>query len=371
MANAPEHVPPDYSTLEAVQHHPELQSQKDVEISNGVHGKERFSTLESAPNSPAPNSAYSPDFNSKGNRYSTLEPMNPDHDHNEKPGAGLGLTLVPEASEPPKKDDWKRRRVCGVPLLFLLIGVVVLLAVIAAVVGGVVGSRKKSNDPKPNQQQNGASTPESAPTGKFIPGPKPSSTGTALQDTWVDGDEKTIYSISSNIYGFLTDNGGGAVGLSKARVGPLDKYEFTITPVPAEAQREYDGSYPWGPGRTSQPTYNIRTKEGRFLGLERYVAEGLDPTGGNLTEIPLTIVSLDGIGWNPSAYAWLFRPTATSGISNGSVIPWTLHSVGFPPNWSLSINNGSSSNPVPQLEFETTREAGENVWRLPKPDENK
>lgn len=43
-----------------------------------------------------------------------------------------------------KKENWKRRRVCGVRLLFLLIGVA-LVVIIATVAGAVDGPQSKDN----------------------------------------------------------------------------------------------------------------------------------------------------------------------------------------------------------------------------------
>lgn len=367
MANAPEYAPADYSTLEAVQHYPELQSKKDVEISNGVHGKERFSTLESAPNTP--------DLNSKGNRYSTLEPYSPDHDHNEKPGAGLGLAPVVEASEEPKKNgSWKRKRVCGVPLLFLLIGVVVLLAVVAAVVGGVVGSRKKSNDPEPTAQQSGASTTSgSSATKTLVPGPIPQPTGSSLQATWISGDEKDTYELSSFDGDYLTDNDGDDVSLEPTRTEPFKKYGWIITPVSEENQSVYATSYPWGSQGVTQ-TYNIRPKGARsnlFLALQRDVAENQNAKGENVTGMPLQLLDTDSTDWNPSARAWFFRATDNSVYKDGGRIPWVIHSVAYDTSWVLSVDNSSDTNLLPHLEYESARWPGEQVWRLPKVDGEK
>lgn len=148
-----------YSTLEAVQHHPELvpstspaPTYSTLEVSPKID-QGRFSTLPKAPYTADKGrfSAYgsspptSPKF--EEGRFSTLEPyQHPDEPNT--PGKTEGGLGAGGAESEPKKENWKRKRVCGIPLLFLVIGLVVVLAAIGAIVGGVVGSQKK-NDPKP------------------------------------------------------------------------------------------------------------------------------------------------------------------------------------------------------------------------------
>lgn len=389
MANAPEYAPADYSTLEAVQHHHELQSKKDVEISNGVHGKERFSTLESAPNSPAP---YSPDLNSKGNRYSTLEPYSPDHDHNEKPTSGLGLAPVAEASEEPKKGSWKRKRVCGVPLLFLVIGLVVLLAVVAAVVGGVVGSKKKSNDPEPTAQQSGESTTTGSSSPKASEtssGPKTTNTGlTGAAATWFQADEETVYAIRSPVGGYyLTDEGDDTVGLAKLENPLPEKFKFVLSAIDPWAQGVYDKSYPYPGAHTVG--YRIRSLRGEDnkndpLVLTLDVNKTVEHQPGNketanstytpISAIPLRIGRNSTQGIAPSSTVWFFGAIDSTTYEDGNQIGWNIYNVAFLGMWALGVNDSDESNIFPELQRGkdgSLDKTANQKWILPKPDEQK
>lgn len=176
-----------YSTLEAVHHHPELVSPTSpaptystLEVSPKVD-QGRFSTpIKASPTADKGRfSAYgsspptSPKFDE--GRFSTLEAyQHPDEPITPAKTEG-GLGADGTESEP-KKENWKRKRVCGIPLLFLVIGLVVVLAAIGAIVGGVVGSRKK-NDTKPE------ATPTVAESGTRIAGPKPGNTKAVTTQT--------------------------------------------------------------------------------------------------------------------------------------------------------------------------------------------
>lgn len=388
MTNAPEYAPAEYSTLEAVQHHPELQSKKDVEISNGVHGKERFSTLESTPNSPAP---YSPDLNSKGNRYSTLEPYSPDHDHKEKHGGGLGLAPIGEASEEPKKGSWKRKRFCGVPLLFLLIGAVVLLAVIAAVVGGVVGSRKKSND-SDSAQQSGASTTTGSSfstASKTSSGPLATNTGlSGAAATWFQADGETVYAIRSPVGGYyLTDEGDDTVGLAKLEDPLPDKFKFVLSGIDPWAQGVYDKSYPYPDAHTVG--YRIRSLRGEdnkddplvlTLDVNKTVEhqpgnrETEDPSYTPISAIPLRIGRNSTQGIAPSSTVWFFGAIDSTTYEDGNQIGWNMYNVAFLGMWALGVNDSDESNIFPELQRGKDGNLGKTAnqkWTLPKPDEQK
>lgn len=385
MANAPEHVPADYSTLEAVQQHPELQTKKNVEISNGVHGKERFSTLESAPNSPAP---YSPDFNSKSDRYSTLEPYSPDHDHNEKPGAGLGLAPVAEAFEEPKKGSWKRKRVCGVPLLFLLIGVLVLLAVVAAVSGGVVGSKKKLSAPEP-AQQSGASTKtaSSSPTvSKTSSGPVATNTG--LKDavaTWFQADEGTVYAIEAVDGYYLTDEGDGTVGLAQLEDPLPDKFKFLLSGIDPWAQGVYDDFYKYPSAHTVG--YRIMSLRGEdnkddplvlTLDVDETVrhepGDNKPPAPPPPSGIPVRIGRNSTQGISPSSTVWFFSAIDSTTYKDGDKLVWHMYNMAFKIMFALGVNNSDKSNSFVELQRGKDGGYGKTAkqkWLLPKPDEQK
>ena len=75
---------------------------------------------------------------------------------------GVAGTTAVEGADA-SKENWKKRRLCGIPLLFLLVGLVVVLVVIGTVVGGVVATRqRKDNAPQAADPQSTSDGAKSA-----------------------------------------------------------------------------------------------------------------------------------------------------------------------------------------------------------------
>lgn len=150
--NAPE-VSQTHSTLEVVEDHPDAKKFAYSQAANGLQ--------------PTPNSTLEV---SHKDDFSTLESYrNPDKDPTSEK-----IALHPTAEEDEelkrgekKEGGWRRRRVCGVPLLFWAVALA-LVVVVAAVVGGVMGSRAQPSGTAMVDSTAAASTSSGASTGSVI-----------------------------------------------------------------------------------------------------------------------------------------------------------------------------------------------------------
>lgn len=277
MADAPEAYAT-HSTLEAVQHHPSLSpfSTHDTKFANIQHAKafhhgSEYSTLE-----------LSPELDQC--RFSTLKLQNkPDRADTSEKIAAVWTTDAHE-SPPQIKENWKRRRVCGVPMLFLLVGLVVVVAVIAAVVGGIVGSKSKSTATGPAQQKSGSASPLPSSKAPSISGGSPTSPAatatsssasaslTPAQAPPIVFQRNQIYKIGSYLTKTAAEHGtryfDGNLNATKAgprgsKISVVDPERVALQYSPSGRQtrnggrvnsqqwrfeniQEYDGSMDWG-----------------------------------------------------------------------------------------------------------------------------
>lgn len=370
MADAPE-VYDNHSTLEVLEHHPSASrfAAQHVELTinshlNGAHPANDHSTLEL---SPVPGQA----------RFLTNEA------YNTREKTSTVESSDSQQSSEPAKEDWKRKRVCGIPLLFLFIGLLVVVAVIAAVVGGVLGSQSKSNNTAPRQQQSAGRPRTASPGGTSVTASAPgefssltaSSTSSAApstrpnQETWIDGTLNKTYTFEGHYGYYLIDDGEPTNKVSMYEVSTFtdENMRWHIQNVTEAEQASYAANTDWG---TEGPTQIFRISPrrnagGLFLTPDQEIADSI--TGGlNKTrrDIPIKVLNQDKD--HLSLQAWFFRPLNTSLEVVGGEIPWTIHNVAFGWSWEFDVEH--SGNWIPMMRrFGEEENDDYRTWILPLP----
>lgn len=326
----------EYSTLEVAEHQPH----QDLKFTNNTHmpvAHPAYSTLEA-----------SPEFDHS--RFSTLEPyVNPDaKDKSEKGAAGAAVDS--KGSETQKEGNWKRKRVLGVPLLFLTIGLVVLVVVIGAVVGGVVASKSKAQKEEPEQQQSGTSATASpsitsaTSTATTSTSATTSTTSTAsLQDTWVTGKYEDTYTIANLPY-FLTGwSAPTAKEINYTEVGLWEIGQFTeermkwhFLNVSQPVQESYKDSPNWGTeGPTTLYKFVCRPNKEKVLGINLELADAVANSSG-AKEVTMSMVDMVDMD-NERQAGWYFRPLNGSRELKGEDIPWSIHNINLNANWRMGV----------------------------------